>query len=138
MYLPNVAPHSADFRAHRRGERGSAAARLVFFILFVIVALYVGFKVVPPYISNYELEDWMRTQAPFFVVNHMSNDAVMDSIVKQMQTHDIIATKDNVKIIANSPTQVHIIVNYDVPVDMGFYKTTLHFEPTIDSQSLVQ
>jgi hypothetical protein len=30
------------------------------------------------------------------------------------------------------------VVNYDVPVDMGFYKTTLHFEPTIDSQALVQ
>jgi hypothetical protein len=122
----------------KTSQRGSARARLLVFILVAAVAIYVGLKLCPPYISNYEIEDWMRTQAPFFVVNHMNNDAVTAAIVKQMQMEDIEVTKDNVKIIANSATQVHIVVAYDVPVDFGFYQTTLHFSPTIETQSLVQ
>ena len=124
--------------AGRRSQRGSARGRLLIFLIILLMGIYVGMKVLPPYISNYELEDWMRTQAPFFVVNHMNNDAVMDAIVKQMQMNDISASRDNVKIIANSATQVHIVVSYDVPVDFGFYSTTLHFNPTIETQSLVQ
>ena len=80
----------------------------------------------------------MRTQTPYFLVNHMPTMTPWPTIVKEMQTRNIPATKDNVKIIANSATPLQFVVDYTVPVDLGFYQTQLHFSPSAESQSLVQ
>ena len=120
------------------GQRGGARMRFLAFLLIFGTIVYVSWKTVPPYVAEYELEDWMRTQTPYFLVNHMPDDTLRDTIVKELQDREIPATKDDVKIQANNARLIKFEVDYSVPLDFGFYQTALHFSAKSDSQSLIQ
>ena len=122
----------------RWGERGGARLRLLVFLLIFGTIAYVGWKTIPPYVAEYELEDWMRTQTPYFLVNHMPDDTLRDTIMKELQDRDIPAGKDDVKIQSNNARLIKYEVDYSVPLDFGFYQTALHFSAKSDSQSLIQ
>ena len=139
MFRKNrVKPSQEMGTGARRGERGGARLRFLMFLLIFGLAAWVGWKTIPPYVSEYELEDWMRTQTPYFLVNHMPDDTLRDTIVKELQDRDIPAGKDEVKIEANNSRLIKYEVDYSVPLDFGFYQTALHFSAKSDSQSLIQ
>lgn len=122
----------------RCGQHGGARLRLLVFLLIFGTLAYVGWKTIPPYVAEYELEDWMRTQTPYFLVNHMPDDTLRDAIMKELQDRDIPAGKDDVKIQSNNARMIKYEVDYSVPLDFGFYQTALHFSAKSDSQSLIQ
>lgn len=122
----------------QRGQRGGAKIRFTLFLLIFGMMIWVCWKTIPPYVSEYELEDWMRTQTPYFLVNHMPDDTLRDTILKELQNRNIPAGKDDVKIQANNARLIKYEVDYSVPLDFGFYQTALHFSASSDSQSLVQ
>ncbi len=122
----------------RNGQSGKVKATFILFLIVFTISIYVGWKMIPPYIAEYELEDWMRTQTPYFLVNHMPDETLRATIAKELLTRNIPADKDNVKIVANNSRSLQFEVDYTVPVDLGFYQTQLHFSPSADSQSLVQ
>lgn len=122
----------------RNGQSGKVKASFVIFLILFTVGIYVGWKMIPPYIAEYELEDWMRTQTPYFLVNHMPDETLRATIAKELASRSIPADKDNIKIVANNSRSLQFEVDYSVPVDLGVYQTVLHFSPSADSQSLVQ
>ena len=122
----------------RCGERGGARLRLLLFLLIFGTIAYVSWKTIPPYVAEYELEDWMRTETPYFLVNHMPDDTLRDTIMKELQDRNIPAGKDDVKIQSNNARMIKYEVDYSVPLDFGFYQTALHFSAKSDSQSLIQ
>lgn len=139
MSLSLIQPKSAERGSDACAvERGGARIRLIMFLVFVGLFGWIAYKVVPPYIANYQLEDWMRTQEPYWLVNHMTDDALIDNIMKEIQAHDIPATKENVKVLANNPRDVKVSVDYTVHIDLSFYQFDLHFNPVMDNQSLIQ
>jgi hypothetical protein len=122
----------------RNPQRGGARARLLTFLVVAALCVHVGVKLIPPYIADYELQDWLDSQAPYFVVNHMADDELKSAVMQEMTRRDIPGDAGSVKILNNNAKAVDLEVDYTVPVDFGFYKTELHFSPKIDSQSLVQ
>lgn len=122
----------------RSGQRGGARIKLALFILIFGTGAWVAWKTIPPYVAEYELEDWMRNQTPYFLVNHMTDESLKDAIAHELSARNIPADKDNVKIIANNSRVIKYQVEYSVPVDLGFYQTSLHFSAASDSASLVQ
>jgi hypothetical protein len=107
--------------------------KLVFgFAIFAAVVL-VGVKLIPPFFSNYELEDAIKTEATQSTYSTRSEDDIRESIIKQARSYDIVL----------SPKQVHvqrigsfgqgtlaIDAEYSVPVDLPGYSTTLEFHPS--------
>lgn len=124
--------------AARVSQRGGARVRLIMFLVFAGLLGWVAYKVVPPYMANYQLEDWMRTQEPYWLVNHTTDEALVENILKEIDAHGIPATKDNVKILANNSRDVKVSVDYIVHIDLSFYQFDLHFNPVMDNQSLIQ
>lgn len=122
----------------RNGESGKVKASFVIFLIVLTIGIYVGWKLFPPYIQEYELEDWMRTQTPYYLVNHMPDDTLRAAIAKELESRSVPAGKDNIKIVANNSRSLQFEVDYTVPIDLGVYQTVLHFSPSSDSQSLVQ
>jgi ribosome-interacting GTPase 1 len=100
--------------------------------------VFVSYKVIPPYFANYQLEDWLKTQIPFLMVNHTTDDALYASIIKEMHSEGIDITKDNIKIVQNNANGINVQISYDVKLDLMVYQATLHFTPQMNSQSLVQ
>ena len=125
-------------RALFRSQRGGSRVKLLVFLLVAGACAWAGFKVVPPYMDNYELEDWMRTQEPYWMVNRTTDEVLAENILKEIESRNIPATKDNIKILANNPRDVRVSVDYTVHIDLSVYQFDLHFNPVVDNRSLIQ
>jgi hypothetical protein len=121
-----------------RGQRGGARIRALIWTLLLVAFVFVSYKLIPPYFANYQLEDWLKSQIPFYMVNHTSDEALYTNIIKEMHSEGVEVTKDNIKILQNDSRGINVQITYDVKCDLMFYQLTLHFTPQMNSQALVQ
>jgi hypothetical protein len=134
----NSVPNQARATRARDGQRGGARIRALIWTTILLAIIFVCYKVVPPYYANYEFEDWLKTQVPFLMVNHTSNDALVAAIIKEMKNDGVTITKENIKIIQNTSQGINVQIDYTVPCDLIVYQANLHFTPQMNSQALVQ
>jgi hypothetical protein len=125
-------------RRVRNRQRGAGAFRAILWTAILVSFVYVCIKIIPPYYANYEFEDWLKTQIPFLMVNHTSDDGLTAAIIKELKNDGVTVTKENIKIIQNNPNGINVQINYDVTLDLIVYQQKLHFSPSMNSQSLVQ
>jgi len=121
-----------------RGQRGGGRIRALIWTALLLSFLFICYKIIPPYFANYQLEDWLKTQIPFYMVNHTTDEKLYASIIKEMHSEGIEITNDNIKIVQNNVNGINVQISYDVKVDLIVYQATLHFTPQMNSQSLVQ
>ena len=118
-----------------RSQRGAGKLKALIVTAILIFGIYVGFKLVPPYSAEYQLNDKIQEIARFGVVERKTEEQIRESVFKTIQDLDIPATRDNIKVTASS-SKVAITVDYTVPVDLLFYHVDLHFTPTSENKSL--
>jgi hypothetical protein len=121
----------------RRGDsqRGEGKLKTVVFVALALLAIYIAFKLVPPYVSEYQLQDKMQEMARFGIVNHYSEEQIRDNIFKVVQDLDVPAKREDIK-VSVTQSLVKVSLEYTVPVDMFFYSTELHFTPSSENKSL--
>lgn len=119
----------------RRGQRGEGRAKAIIFTAIFLMAVYAAFKLVPPYVSEYQLTDKMQEQARFAVVNRYTPEQIRDNIFKVVEDLDIPAKREDIKVTA-TPEVVKISLDYTVPVNLLLYSTELHFSPTSENKAL--
>lgn len=118
-------------------QRGGGNFKAILFTAIFLIVIYVCFKIVPPYVNEYQLSDKMQEQARFAVVNRYSEDQIRDNVFKVVQDLDIEGVKrDDIKVVATQSV-VRISMNYSVPVDFLVYSTELHFSPSSENKSLM-
>jgi hypothetical protein len=122
--------------ACRRAERGAGKLKSILFLAIFLLIIYSGVKIVPPYVTDYQLSDKMQEQARFAVVNRYTEDQIRDNIFKVMQDLEVPAKRDAIKVSANNAV-VKISLEYTVPVDLFFYHLDLHFSPSSENKALV-
>jgi hypothetical protein len=118
-----------------RSQRGAGKLKALIVTAILIFGIYAGFKLVPPYSAEYQLNDKIQEIARFGVVERKTEEQIRESVFKTIQDLDIPATRDNIKVSASS-SKVAITVDYTVPVDLLFYHVDLHFTPTSENKSL--
>jgi hypothetical protein len=123
-----------DF-ARRRSERGEGKLKAIVYMAFVVLAIYSAVKIVPAYISDYQLSDKMQEQARFAVVNRYSEEQIRDNIFKVVQELEIPAKREDIKVAASSAV-VKVSLKYTVPVDLFFYHMDLNFSPSSENKAL--
>ncbi|MGA2810808.1 MAG: hypothetical protein ABSG16_05365 [Candidatus Acidiferrum sp.] len=97
--------------------------------------IFVGFKTVPAYVAEFQLDDKMQETARFAVVQRETEDQIKDAIFKVIQDLDIPAKRDDIKVTSTNQL-VTISVDYRVPVDLLVFQTDLHFSPSSANKSL--
>jgi len=122
--------------ARRRSERGAGKLKALIYLAIFVFAIYSAVKVVPIYVSEYQLSDKMQEQARFAVVNRFTEDQIRDNIFKVAQELDIPIKRESIKVTATN-SLVKISMEYSVPVDLFFYHTDLHFSPSSENKSLI-
>jgi hypothetical protein len=122
----------------RDGQHGGGKLRALVWTVILLGFVFVCFKVIPPYYANYEFEDWLKTQVPFLMVNHTTDEGLITAIIKEMKNEGVTITKENIKIIQNTSQGINVQIDYNVTCDLMFYQMTLHFSPQMNSQALVQ
>jgi hypothetical protein len=123
--------------ASRRSQRGEGKLKAIIYTAILVAGVYAAFKVVPPYVAEYQLKDKMSEQARFAVVNRYSEEKVRDIIYQTIQDLDIPAKREDIK-LSNTHAGMAISVSYSVPVDFVVYKTELNFSPSSEGVDIMK
>ena len=120
----------------RRFELGEGRLKGILIVVVIVLAIYTAWKMVPPYVNDYQLADKMQEQSRYAMVNHYTEEQIRDNLYKVMVDLDIPAKREDIKIVANGNV-VKISLDYTVPVDVLVYHTDLHFTPNSETKSLL-
>ena len=113
-------------------DAGSGRAGLIVRLAIIGFVLYVGIKVIPVYVLNYELADHLRQSALQAVANRLPDEAIQTEVVGYAQHLGLPVNRENVQVAVSSQA-VSIRVDYTVPVDLKVYTWVLHFKPSAES-----
>lgn len=117
------------------GEKGGARLKTLVVLLMAFALVYGAIKIVPIYVTNYQLQDSMQEEATFASVNRKSADNIKSDLQKKL--HDLGITADpNSMEVSSDAGNVAISFEYTVPVDLTVYQLQLHFHPHADNASL--
>ncbi|HEX8764884.1 MAG TPA: DUF4845 domain-containing protein [Candidatus Acidoferrum sp.] len=133
MYRNGIGARQRSGR--RRLERGEGRLKGILIVVIIVLAIYTAWKMVPPYVNDYQLSDKMQEQSRYAMVNHYTVEQIRDNIYKVMVDLDIPAKKEDIKIVADGNV-VKVSLDYTVPVDVLVYHADLHFTPNSETKSL--
>jgi hypothetical protein len=117
-------------------QRGDGRAKAVLWTLLFLSLLYVSYKIIPPYVKDYELQEKMQETARFASAFHKPEEELRDTIYKEIQDLDIPAKREDIKVEYSGRT-VRISVEYIVPMDFLIYRRDMHFNPTSENRSII-
>jgi cell division protein FtsL len=120
----------------RRSQRGAGKLQAILFTIILVAAIYVAFKLVPPYVNEYQLQDKMQELARFGIVNRYSDEQVRENVYKAVQDLNLPIKREDIRVTVTQAT-CRISLDYTVPVDLLFYSTELHFSPSSENKSLM-
>jgi len=107
--------------------------KLILGFTLIVGVVYVCAELIPPYFSNYQLEDAIETEARMSTYSSKTEDAIRDTIYKKAQDLEIPMSKDHIT-VRRSGTMgsgyVLIEGDYLVHVDLPGYPMDLHFHPS--------
>lgn len=120
----------------RRDQRGEGKFKAILVTAILLFLIYAAVKIVPAYVSEYQLADKMTETARFASVTRNSADQIRDTIYKEVQELNIPVSKDEIKVTAEGG-RVSISLDYKVPVDLTVYKFELHFTPSSANKDII-
>lgn len=129
-------PERISMDSDRHSERGGVSLKNVVFLAVAVLGIFLAFKLVPPYVSEYQLQDKMQELARFGIVNHYTDEQIRDNVFKVVQDLDLPAKREDIKVTVTQSI-VRISLEYTVPVDLLFYSTDLHFSPSSENKSIM-
>lgn len=95
-----------------------------------------GIKIAPAYVSNYQLQDSMKTEARFAdTYPKKTADQVRQDVWQEAQNLGIPINPQDIQ-LDMSGGRVSISLDYSVPVDLYVYQFTLQFHPHADNYTL--
>ncbi|HKD62450.1 MAG TPA: hypothetical protein VKB40_00335 [Candidatus Acidoferrales bacterium] len=122
-------------RRSRNLQRGSGRVKLFLTLALLAAMIFAGVKILPIYVSNYQMQDAIESEARFAIGNRLGSKDIRDNIWKKVNEIGIPADQDNLKVTATQGA-VQISLDYSVPVDLLVYKFTLDFHDHADNRSI--
>lgn len=117
-----------------------ATLKLVFALTVLGLVILVGIKIIPPYFSNYEFQDAIKTEALQSTYTTRSEDDVRAAVIKQAHSYDIELTDKQVHVtragtgIGNG--SIAIECDYSVPLELPGYSTDLEFHVSTKNRGI--
>ncbi len=105
--------------------------KMVFGILIIVGAVILIAALAPPYFSNYEFQDALKTESQMTTYTTKTEDVIRDEVFRKAQEMDIPITKDQIKVVRNGVVgtgSVDIEASYIVHVNLPGYPLDLHFD----------
>jgi hypothetical protein len=122
-------------RTMQSKEHGGTKINLFLTLLILGSMIFAGVMLIPPYLTNYQLQDAMNTEARFAGYNRKSEEEIREDVWKKVQELGVPAKRADIKITNESGT-TQINVNYTVPINMIFEQYDWEFHAHGDNHSL--
>jgi hypothetical protein len=112
--------------------------KMVFGILVIVAAVYLGAELVPPYYGNYEFNDYLKTTATMETYTTKPEADIRNMIIKKAHELDIPIAENSIKVQRTGQQNIGalaISAAYTVHVDLALYPVDLHFQDTSENKS---
>lgn len=121
----------------RNNELGSSKLNLILTLAVLGAMAFAGVKIVPAYVTNYQLQDAFESECRFALSAYpkKSPDDIRQDIWKEMQELGIPAKPEDIR-LSMSGGLVAISLDYSVPVDLEIYQFILQFHPHADNHTI--
>jgi len=116
-------------------ESGKGSAKAIFALAFLAALIFSCFKIIPVYVNNYELQDYLQNETPFWLTQRVSGDTIRTNILGKAQDLGLPLTAEQVNVEATA-SRVRVNIDYTVPVDLKVYILHLHFTPSSENRSI--
>ena len=114
------------------------SVKLVFGLLVIVTAVYLGAELVPVYYANYEFQDAINTEATLETYTTKPEAEIQQMIFKKAQDLQIPVSKEQITVQRHGSTGVgslSIQAPYDVHLDLPGYPLDLHFSASSENKS---
>ncbi len=118
-----------------KAEKGSGRLKAIVWTCLIGGAIYVGIRVVPLYVDDYQFRDSMATAARFGSVRHESPEEIRANLFKEAQRAEMPLTLQDIKVVDHNG-RIDISADYSVTVDLHVYQWKLNFHPSASSDRL--
>jgi|SRR5579859_4624358 len=118
----------------RPSESGAGRAKAIFAILFLIAVVFCGWKVIPVYVNNYELNDDIRQLAIRSTVDRSSAEKVQNDVLTYAKDLNLPVKREDVTVQVGN--RVTISVDYTVPIDLKVYVWMKEFVDSAENNQI--
>jgi len=115
-----------------RDSEGKGLLGCLASLVLLGVAIFLGIKLVPIYYSNFNFETDLKTEVSRVGSRFIENEIVIRDILQLAKKNEITLDKQDIR-IERFAGQVHITVDYAVPVDFMVLVHTLKFQIKVSS-----
>lgn len=116
-------------------ETGAGRIKAILSLAFLVVVIFVGIKIIPVYVNDYQLADYIRTQTPFWLTSRESADSIEQHILDKAQDLGLPVTPDQVKVVAPG-NFVRVSIDYTVPVNLMVYTWNKRFTHSAENKQI--
>ncbi|MGA2984755.1 MAG: hypothetical protein ABSG32_13150 [Terriglobia bacterium] len=110
----------------RLSDSGRITFNAILSLAFLAAVIFASYKIIPVYVKDYQLDDYVQNQTPFWLTEHASADGIRKNVVAKAQDLSLPLAPEEVTVDANT-NRVTVNIDYHVPVDLKVYTLPLHF-----------
>ena len=119
-------------RSRSRAQQGEGNIKFLIVLVILGAIAYVCFKMVPPYVNNYQLEDTCVAESRMFAAHQKTEDRVRAAVFSELQGLGINVPREAVKVEILGH-RVRVSVDYTVVVNVFGADINLQFNPSGES-----
>lgn len=119
----------------RWSESGRIGFKGILLVAFFAALIFACFKITPVYINNFQLQNYVRDQNPFWLTQHATAEAIRNNIVAKAQDLGFPVAAEDV-MVNSTALRLTVTVDYHVPVDLKVCTVQIHFSPSAENQTI--
>ena len=120
-------------------EYGASKFKTILSLLVVAYVAFIVWQIVPPMIDKFNLEDTMRTEARFAVVNRKAEDDIREAVWRKVKDLEIDkengVRREDIK-VEFLGRNVNITLKYGVNLNLIFTTKTVDFDVVAGDRAL--
>jgi cell division protein FtsL len=129
--------HHATSKGFERNERGFLTFSGLLLFLVVAAILFVAYRLLPPYIDNYRLQDSMEDIARTATyTQRITEEEIRDQVIDEASQFGIPLRAEQVA-VQRSGASVGISASYGVSVDLLVRQVDLQFSPAAGNRNIM-
>jgi hypothetical protein len=117
---------------HLQDSEGKGMIGCLTALVMLGVAIYLGITLGPIYYSNYNFESDIKTEVSRAGSHFYDDETIVKDVIDLAKKNEIRLERQNIR-INRYAGQMHINVNYSVPVDLIVMQKNMDFKVAVSS-----
>jgi hypothetical protein len=106
-------------------------------VALVVGGVYYGYLLIPPYFNNYQLQDYIESEARLNTYSTKPEQEIKEGVLKQARELEIPLQPENIT-VQRGAGDLQISCRYTVHVDLPGYPLDLNFAPASKSKLITK